>query len=114
MDWPDVLLWQLNVLGKTAVAIDTQDVHFFADMPVAGPAGLADTTTNMPFGTDALANSRPSYVITDGHHISDKFVADGHTHRDASRGPMIPFINVPISAANTRMGRPAQDGVRVV
>ena len=56
MDGPDVFFRDGDELGEAAVGVDAQNIDLFADVAVAGAAGLTDAAADVPFGADALAD----------------------------------------------------------
>lgn len=101
---PDIALWQREVLGKTAIAVDADNVHFFADVAVAGAAGFAGAAADVALAADAVADAGSQHGRAQRLDDADEFVAGGDADGDAAGAPGVPFIDVAVGAADAGVG----------
>src|SRR5437660_678469 len=100
MHRPDVLFRHRDVLREAAVAIDPDDVDFLADVSLAGAAGLAVAAADVAFSADALADATADDGIAARDDLADEFMAGRDADRNTALAPRVPFVNVPIRAAD--------------
>ena len=89
-----------EVLGKGAVAVHAYAYGIFAYMFAASAAVAAMAAGYMPLSGDAVAD----LVVTDSAAELDNlayiFVAYGHRRLDCVLGPLVPIVDVQVSAAD--------------
>lgn len=104
MDRPDVLFGDGDEFGEAAVGVDAENIDLFADVTVAGAAGLTQATADVAFGANALADGGASDGRADGVDPADEFVAGGDANLHAASAPGVPFVDVAIGAADAGVG----------
>ncbi len=91
---------QGKVLGKCAGAIDADALGIGAQMATAGQAIAAMAADDVALAADDLAGEKVAHVRADLDDFADEFVADDHGNRDGFSCPVIPFVDVDVSAAD--------------
>src|SRR5439155_18363060 len=84
MDGPDVFFGHSDVFGETAVGVDSQNIDLFADVSVAGAAGLADAAADVTFGADPLADGGAIDGVADRVNAADELVGGGGAKLDGA------------------------------
>src|SRR5262245_46948878 len=104
MDGPDVFFGDSDEFSEAAVGVDAENIDLFADMAVAGAAGLTHAAADVTFGTDALADGGAGDGGADRVDAADEFVAGGDADFHAAAAPGVPFVDVAIGAADAGVG----------
>ena len=60
----------------------------------------AMATGNMPFTNNEIAARKSLHMIADEIDNPDKFMTDGHRHRDRLLRPRVPVVDVNVGAAD--------------
>jgi hypothetical protein len=60
----------------------------------------AMTTSDVTFTRHSIADMKTVYFSADFSDLADKFVTNGHWHRNGVLRPLIPMVNVHVSTAN--------------
>jgi hypothetical protein len=84
--------------GTGAINADAQCVR--AKVAAAGKTISAMPASDMAFPDDEIALRKPTHICSNRRDLADEFVADGHRHRNCLLRPIIPVVNVNISAAD--------------
>ena len=78
-------------------------------MTPSGEAVATASADHMPFAAHDFAGMEIDDVRADLDDFADEFVSDHQRHRDGGAGPVVPFVNVEVSAADTGEQDPNQD-----
>ncbi len=100
VDGPDVFFGDGDEFGEAAFGVDAENIDLFADVAVAGAAGLTHAAADVPFSTDALADGGAGDGGADGVDAADEFVAGGDADLHAAAAPGVPFVDVAVGAAD--------------
>jgi hypothetical protein len=105
---PQVRGWHHQVLGKCTVTTTADADGFSTKMTFTGAAITALTTGNMTFGGHAVAHSVTAYTRAEFHDLADELVTDNPRGLDITLRPVVPVVNVRISATYTGFMNPDQ------
>jgi hypothetical protein len=67
---------------------------------------------DMPLGPDQLALDEAGDIAPQTLDVTGELVADDHRDRDVLLGPLVPFVDVEVGAADPRGVDPDQDIIR--
>jgi hypothetical protein len=97
---PHVCGGHRNVLGETAVTVDTNDFGVRTDMRVTRSAEQASAIDNMTFGRHTVAFFDIGHQAANLHDVAGKFMADYEWRTAPPFGPIIPVVNVDVGTAD--------------
>src|SRR5262245_46326325 len=97
---PDVGHRQGDVLGESAVAVDTDALCVRAEVTPSGHAVAAAPTDQMPLAADEIARMKVVDVTTDLDNLADELVPDDQRDRDCALRPGVPVVDVEIRATD--------------
>jgi len=87
-------------LGPGTRAIDADALRVWAKVTTAGQTIPAMPASDVTFPNDEIALRKPAHICSHRRDLPDEFVADGHRHGNGLLRPIIPVVNVNISAAD--------------
>src|SRR2546425_2284872 len=99
---PDVRHGQSDQLGEAPWPVYADSGGIGTQMPDASHAVAAPAAYHMPFSGDQFARKEIVYVRTNCDNLTDKFMANGHGHRNCLASPIVPIKDVNVRAANPR------------
>src|SRR5258706_371249 len=98
--FPGDALWNSDILGKCAIAVDAKDLHILADMRLPGTALITVTAGNMGFRRDKIAGDKFSNFTSHLYDFTGKLVAKDAGDCHATLRPCVPIVDMHISAAD--------------
>ena len=97
---PHVGLGQGDVLRERAGPRDADAGGVVAQMPPAGHAVAAMPANHVPLAAHQLADAEVTDVFADLNDFADELMPHHERHRHGFAGPVVPFVNVQIGAAD--------------
>src|SRR5436305_11085770 len=85
--------------GPGTGTINSDALCVRAKVPATSQAVPAMPAGDMTFPDDEIAFGKPAHICSHRRDFADKFVADCHRHGNGFLRPIIPVINVNMSAA---------------
>src|SRR6185437_15803689 len=100
IELPNIRFGNLDVLGKCAVGVDTDNLHKLANVSFAGAALQAFAAIDVHLGGDEVTFLDTCDLAAHSSHGSTEFVS-GHQWRvNALLRPGIPLVNMQVGAAD--------------
>jgi hypothetical protein len=106
---PDVFFRHKQIAGEATIGIDAEDFDFVTNVTVASAALLALSAGDMPFRTDAGSFADSSYCGSGFFDNPAEFMAGRDADLDPLLAPLVPFEDVAVGPANSRVGDAYQD-----
>ncbi len=100
IELPDVGFGNDNIVGKSAIAIDADDLDVLADVTLAGAALQALAAGDMHLRRDEVALFYAGNLAANGGDMTAELVAGNQRRRNASLRPGIPVVDVQIGTAD--------------
>src|SRR5438105_3236032 len=97
---PDISHRDRNIFGESAGAVDADALRVLAEVPASGQAIAASAAHDVTLGADHFTREEILYIGADLSDLADKLVPDDHRRGDGALGPIVPFVNVQVGAAN--------------
>jgi hypothetical protein len=100
IEMPHICGWHCDELGEAAIAIDANDLRVRADVRIARSAEKTAPVDNMSLGSYAISFFDVGDETPDLHDISGEFMTDDKRRLASRLRPVIPVVDVNISAAH--------------
>jgi len=97
---PHVAFWQHDVLGERPVAVYPEALGADAQMASPGPAITAGTADDVTLTGHLIADPDIAHAGTYGDHLAAELMADYERCIDGAGGPVVPRLDVQVSAAD--------------
>ena len=99
---PDVGHRQDDIFGERARPVHADAHGMRAQMPSAGETIAAASAHHVAFAADNIAGMKIVDVRSHFDDFAHEFMTDRHGNRNGALRPIVPFVNVDVSAANSR------------
>jgi hypothetical protein len=100
IELPDVRLGNDDVFGKGAIGVDANDLHVLADVRFADAALQALAAGHVHFSGNKVTFLHAGNFGAHGLHRAAELVAGNQRRMNAALGPLVPLVNVQVSAAD--------------
>src|SRR4051812_33155921 len=97
---PNIARGKAEVIREASIAVDTDDGHLAADMPLTRPAEEAMAAADVSFSRDHIARFDVFHGGSDLLNDTHEFVSNDQRWMKPVRRPVVPRVDVNVRAAH--------------
>src|SRR5205085_7413730 len=98
---PDIAHGERDVFGECPGAVDAHTLCMSTEMTTPSETVPAAAAHHVPFAADDLAGMKINHVGANSDDFSDEFVSNRHRNWDGGARPIVPVVDVDVSAADS-------------